>query len=95
MARAGIVFGCFDFIVTPSGETCFLEVNPMGQFLWLELHLPELPLLDAMCAFLVSGDPRFVHDGQGERLAFSDYCQWRGVRRPETATSRTEERTAG
>ncbi len=30
-------FGCFDFIVTPSGEYVFLECNPNGQWLWVEL----------------------------------------------------------
>jgi hypothetical protein len=95
MARAGIVFGCFDFIVEPSGQTWFLEVNPMGQFLWLEHHLPELPLLDAMCAFLASGDPRFVHDGRGERLVFSDYLDWRQVRGREAARARAGERAGG
>jgi hypothetical protein len=95
MARAGIVFGCFDFIVTPSGQTYFLEVNPMGQFLWIELNLPELPMLDAMCAFLVSGDPRFVHDGLGKRLAFSDYLDWRQVRGREAAIARAGERAGG
>lgn len=36
-----IVFGAFDFIVTPDDEWVFLEVNPNGQWLWLEesLHL--------------------------------------------------------
>ncbi len=30
-------FGCFDFIVIPSGEYVFLECNPNGQWLWVEL----------------------------------------------------------
>lgn len=30
-------FGCFDFIVTPDGEYVFLECNPNGQWLWIEL----------------------------------------------------------
>jgi hypothetical protein len=30
-------FGCFDFIVTPAGEYVFLECNPNGQWLWIEL----------------------------------------------------------
>lgn len=95
MARAGIVFGCFDFIVAPSGQTYFLEVNPMGQFLWIEQHLPDLPLLDAMCAFLASGDPRFVHDRRGKRLAFADYRHWREVRRREAANARPGEGIGG
>lgn len=31
-------FGCFDFIVTPDGEYVFLECNPNGQWLWIELE---------------------------------------------------------
>jgi hypothetical protein len=33
-----IVFGAFDFVVTPTGEWRFLEVNPNGQWSWLEHH---------------------------------------------------------
>ena len=32
-------FGAFDFIVTPDNEWVFLEVNPNGQWLWLEKQL--------------------------------------------------------
>ncbi len=35
--RMGLNFGCFDFIVTPEGEYVFLECNPNGQWLWIEL----------------------------------------------------------
>jgi glutathione synthase/RimK-type ligase-like ATP-grasp enzyme len=35
-AALGLVFGAYDFIVTPSGDHVFLEVNPVGQWLWLE-----------------------------------------------------------
>ena len=31
-------FGCFDFIVTPEDEYIFLECNPNGQWLWIELE---------------------------------------------------------
>ena len=54
MEKLGIVFGCFDFIVTPQEEYYFLEVNEMGQFLWIEKTLPELHLLDKFCDFLLS-----------------------------------------
>jgi len=59
MKALGIVFGCFDFVVTPEGEHVFLEVNEMGQFLWLEEAAPELRLLDAFAEFLVSGGEDF------------------------------------
>jgi hypothetical protein len=53
MARLGLVFGCFDFIVTPEGRYVFLEINPMGQFLFLERLCPEIPLLDLFCELLI------------------------------------------
>lgn len=59
MADLGIVFGCFDLIVTPQGEYVFLEVNEMGAFLWLEEKLPELRLLDAFCEFLLQARSDF------------------------------------
>lgn len=35
----GLVAGAFDFIVTPQGEHVFLEVNPGGEWGWLERDL--------------------------------------------------------
>jgi glutathione synthase/RimK-type ligase-like ATP-grasp enzyme len=49
----GLVFGCFDLIVTPDGEYVFLEVNEMGAFLWIERQNPEIRLLDPFCEFLM------------------------------------------
>jgi glutathione synthase/RimK-type ligase-like ATP-grasp enzyme len=31
-------FGCFDMIVTPEDDYVFLECNPNGQWLWIELE---------------------------------------------------------
>jgi hypothetical protein len=59
MERLGIVFGCFDFIVTPAGEHIFLEVNEMGQFLFIEEINPEIRLLAPFTEFLIGGDARF------------------------------------
>ncbi len=33
----GLNFGAFDFIVTPDNKYIFLECNPNGQWLWIEL----------------------------------------------------------
>ena len=73
MKTANLRFACFDFIVTPEDEYCFLEVNQMGQFLWKEEKVPELPLLDAMCAFLAAGDPDFRYRPGADRLRLADY----------------------
>lgn len=35
MAELGLVYGAFDFVITPQGEWVFLEVNPGGQYGWL------------------------------------------------------------
>lgn len=51
--RLGLQFGAIDVIRTPSGKYVFLEINPNGQFLWLESKA-SLPLSDAM-ARLLSG----------------------------------------
>ncbi len=39
MRRLGLVFGAIDLIRTPDDEYLFLEVNPGGQWLWLENQL--------------------------------------------------------
>jgi hypothetical protein len=38
LQRIKLNFGCFDFIVTPEGEYVFLECNPNGQWLWIEME---------------------------------------------------------
>jgi hypothetical protein len=53
MRRLGLVFGCIDLIVTPEGEHVFLEVNEMGQFLWVEQGEPACPMLRAFATLLV------------------------------------------
>jgi glutathione synthase/RimK-type ligase-like ATP-grasp enzyme len=35
----GLAFGALDFILTPSGDWIFLEINPNGQWLWLDEQL--------------------------------------------------------
>jgi len=59
LARLGLVFGCFDFIVTPDGEFVFLEVNEGGQFLFVEGYC-GVPLLDAFSELLLQGRPDFA-----------------------------------
>lgn len=72
MERLGLVFGCLDFIVTPEGEPVFLEINQMGQFLWLEELDPELRLLDAFCAMLSQGRTDYEWRADRARLRFGD-----------------------
>lgn len=43
----GIVYGAYDFRLTQGGDYYFLEVNPAGQFLFIE-HEAGLPISQAM-----------------------------------------------
>ncbi|MES1211252.1 MAG: hypothetical protein ABUL63_02845, partial [Acidobacteriota bacterium] len=54
LERLGLVFGCFDFIVPPGGDPVFLEVNEMGQFLFIERYA-DIPLLDTFSELLLQG----------------------------------------
>jgi glutathione synthase/RimK-type ligase-like ATP-grasp enzyme len=53
MRAFGLIYGAFDFIVTPEGRYVFLEVNPGGQYMWVEsttgMPITEA-LADALCA---------------------------------------------
>lgn len=51
MKSLGLEFGALDFIVTPSGEWYFLEVNTMGQWLWIE-DLTGLGISDSIVNML-------------------------------------------
>ncbi len=75
MRRTGMVFCSFDLIFTPDHECFFLEANQMGQFLWKEEKADDLPLLDAMCRFLASGDPAYRWTESGSRLHYQDYIR--------------------
>lgn len=48
----GLIFAAYDILVTESGRHIFLEVNPGGQWLWLEERL-ELPISKAIADHLV------------------------------------------
>jgi hypothetical protein len=55
----GLVFAALDIILTPTGEFVFLELNQMGQFLYLEEANESLCLLQLFCDFLISQDHSF------------------------------------
>lgn len=51
--RLGLSFAAIDLIRTPDGEFVFLELNPNGQWLWIE-DLTGLPIAQAIAAWLVA-----------------------------------------
>jgi MvdD family ATP-grasp ribosomal peptide maturase len=45
-------YGAVDFILTPEGRYVFLEINPVGEFFWLE-SCPGLPISAAIAGVLL------------------------------------------
>ncbi len=56
MDSFGLNYGAADFILTPDGRHVFLEVNPSGEFFWLDG--PELPISAALADVLLGLAPR-------------------------------------
>ncbi len=74
-----------DFVVDPDGEHTFLEINPQGQFLFLETRA-GLPLLDMFSEFLVAGARDFTWRGDHEVVRFAEFEEvWDRTWRDEAA----------
>lgn len=54
--RLGLPYGAVDFVVTPRGEWRFLEVNPGGQYGFVE-QATGLPITAAICDYLEGNGP--------------------------------------
>lgn len=52
MRELGLVFGALDFVLTPDGRYVFLEINPNGQWLWIEDKL-GFPITRQVAAWLM------------------------------------------
>ncbi|MFJ8738015.1 ATP-grasp ribosomal peptide maturase [Embleya sp. NPDC127516] len=57
LSQFGLLFGAFDFAVTPAGEWWFLELNPNGQWAWVE-DQTGLPIASALADLLQHGETR-------------------------------------
>ena len=51
VSNLGLAFGALDFALTPDGTYVFFEINPNGEWLWLEDQL-GLPISDRIAAWL-------------------------------------------
>ena len=51
----GLAYAAYDFVVTEDSELVFLEVNPAGQWLWIEQRL-ELQISAALAQYLARHD---------------------------------------
>jgi glutathione synthase/RimK-type ligase-like ATP-grasp enzyme len=49
----GLRYGAIDMIVTPDERYVFVEINPNGQYLWIE-HQTGLPISEAICDLLLA-----------------------------------------
>jgi glutathione synthase/RimK-type ligase-like ATP-grasp enzyme len=52
LSSLGLVMGIFDLKVTPEGDIVFFEVNPQGQFLFVE-GLCQMPIAEALADYLI------------------------------------------
>lgn len=50
----GLKFGAIDLILTPQGEYIFLEINPNGQWAWIEQVRPDVQIRSALIELLTS-----------------------------------------
>lgn len=55
LREMGLAYGAVDMRLTPGGEYVFLEVNPAGQWLFVEERTRQ-PITDAMAAWMAARD---------------------------------------
>jgi hypothetical protein len=71
----GLEFATVDFALDENGQYVFLDLNPSGEWLFLELVCPNAQLLPRFCSYLCFGDveagPRFPSLADYQRS--SDY----------------------
>jgi glutathione synthase/RimK-type ligase-like ATP-grasp enzyme len=71
MAHFGLVYATIDMKLTEAGEYVFLELNPQGQFLYIEI-LTGLPIAAAVAGLLAAKQAHHAkheHDAPPHRLA--------------------------
>lgn len=57
LAKAlGLAFGAIDLILTPEGKYVFLEINPNGQWAWIQQLCPQIPLRESLADLLIDGE---------------------------------------
>jgi len=52
----GLNYGAIDLILTPDGRYVFLEINPNGQWLWVQKLVPDLQIGPAIADRLIRGN---------------------------------------
>jgi glutathione synthase/RimK-type ligase-like ATP-grasp enzyme len=54
--RLGLVYCAIDMVVTPDGDYVFVEVNPSGQYGWIESRT-SLPITEELIRMFMRGRP--------------------------------------
>ena len=57
MDHFSLNYGAIDIILTPDDRHVFIELNPSGEFFWLE-QAPGLPTSEAIADLLLDHSPR-------------------------------------
>ncbi|NBD12966.1 hypothetical protein [Corallococcus silvisoli] len=73
----GLAFGALDLILTPDGDYVLLEINPAGQWLWIERETQQ-PLLDNFTEMLVQGTTDYADAPPARRVTPTDTLQYLG-----------------
>ena len=96
----GLLFGCIDFAVSNDQEWYFLEINQMGQFLFIEQFFPRFRMLD-MFVQLLTSDEVVQNDVYGLRFSdvaeefFERVANEESIRAPKVNGSLIDERLLG
>lgn len=59
LEKMGLVFGCIDLAERPDGGFVFFEINPNGQWYWVE-YATKLPLVDSFTDMLIQARPDYT-----------------------------------
>ncbi len=68
MRRLDLVYGALDLRLTPGGKYVFLEVNPAGQFLYLDSQTTT-SVVEALARALIAGSCELQNRDQHEQAA--------------------------
>jgi hypothetical protein len=63
MDHFSLNYGAIDIILTPDNRHVFLELNPSGEFFWLDT--PALPISNAIADILLGQVERNAGDRSG------------------------------
>jgi glutathione synthase/RimK-type ligase-like ATP-grasp enzyme len=74
-AKLGLLHGSLDLIERPDGSVVFLEVNEMGQFLWLEERVPKIPTLAMFAGFSLEPSMHFSLNARRPNVSFHDFLK--------------------